>query len=56
MAKNQNTYEKRRREMEKRQRAAEKRSRRQHRKDAPAVDHSRLEPDNGESSPAESGD
>lgn len=37
MAKNQNTFEKRRREMDKRQKAAEKRARRQTRKDSPPV-------------------
>jgi len=35
MAKNQNTFEKRRREIDKRMKAAEKRSKRQNRKDAP---------------------
>lgn len=36
MAKNQNTFEKRRREIEKKQRADEKRKRRQQRKDHPS--------------------
>ena len=36
MGKNQNTFEKRRREVEKRQRAEEKRKRRQQKKDEPA--------------------
>jgi hypothetical protein len=35
MAKNQNTFEKRRREIEKKQKAEEKRKRRQHKKDNP---------------------
>jgi hypothetical protein len=38
VGKNQNTFEKRRREVEKRQRAQEKRKRRQQRKDEPASD------------------
>jgi hypothetical protein len=36
VAKNQNTFEKRRREIEKKQKAEEKRKRRQQRKDQPA--------------------
>ena len=40
MGKNQNTFEKRRREVEKRQRAEEKRKRRQQRKDEPETDRS----------------
>jgi hypothetical protein len=41
MAKNQNTFEKRRREMEKKQRAEEKRKRRQTKKSSDAVPFSR---------------
>jgi len=37
MAKNQNTFEKRRREIEKKQKAEEKRKRRQKRKDEPTT-------------------
>jgi hypothetical protein len=40
VGKNQNTFEKRRREVEKRQRAEEKRKRRQQRKDEPPTDRS----------------
>jgi hypothetical protein len=44
MGKNQNTFEKRRREIEKKQKAEEKRKRRQTRKDFPLSEPSRTEP------------
>lgn len=56
MGKNQNTFEKRRREVEKRQRAEEKRKRRQQRKDEPETDRSAVVLRDGELVVDKSGD